>query len=53
MKYTIPGSLLLVLLAGSGAVLADEHGNGMHHAAMKDAHAASASQAHKAVGGGK
>lgn len=35
MKYTIPGSLLLVLLASSGAVLANEHGNGMNHAAMQ------------------
>jgi len=35
MKNIISNSLLLVLLAGSGAVLAGEHQAGMNHAAMQ------------------
>lgn len=37
MKYTISSSLLLVLLTGSGAVMASEHMQGMNHAAMQRA----------------
>lgn len=37
MKNLISSSLVLVLLAGSGAVLAGEHQSGMNHAAMQDA----------------
>jgi len=36
MKYAISGSLLLVMLAGSGTVLAGEHGKGMNHADMQN-----------------
>jgi len=50
MKYAISSSLLLVMLASSGAVLAGEHGKGMNHAAMQDTHSASAMQVHKAEG---
>lgn len=51
MKNAISRSLLLVLLASSGAVLAGEHQAGMNHAAMQGMeHPASAVQAHKAEG---
>ncbi|OGS94039.1 MAG: hypothetical protein A2X75_03895 [Gallionellales bacterium GWE2_58_10] len=36
MKYAISSSLLLVMLAGSGTVLAGEHGKGMNHADMQN-----------------
>lgn len=49
MKYAITSSLLLVLLAGSGAVLSAEHQTGMNHAAMQGMEHA-AVQAHKAEG---
>jgi len=51
MKNAISNSLLLVLLAGSGAILAGEQQTGMNHAAMQGMeHAASAAQAHKGEG---
>ena len=49
MKYTISSSLLLVLLTGSGAVLAVEQQTGMNHAAMQGMER-TAVQAHKAEG---
>lgn len=49
MKYAITSSLLLALLTGSGAALADEHKHGMNHAAMQQ-QAAATLQAHKAEG---
>lgn len=51
MKYTISSSLLLVLLTGSGAVLAGEHMKGMNHADMQNMkQSISATQGHKAEG---
>lgn len=51
MKYTISSSLLLVLLASSGAVLAGEHMQGMNRADMQNMkQSTSATQGHKAEG---
>lgn len=51
MKYAISGSLLLVMLAGSGTVLAGEHGKGMNHADMQNMkQSTSVTQGHKAEG---
>ncbi|MDP1634566.1 MAG: copper-binding protein, partial [Gallionellaceae bacterium] len=51
MKSIISSSLLLVLLAGSGAVLAGEHQAGMNHATMQGMeHTASAVQVHNGEG---
>jgi Cu(I)/Ag(I) efflux system membrane fusion protein len=51
MKYAISGSLLLVMLAGSGAVMAGEHGKGMNHADMQNMkQPTSVAQGHKAEG---
>lgn len=49
MKYAISGSLLLVLLAASGALLAGEHKQGMNHADMQNMKQ-STSATHKAEG---
>lgn len=49
MKYAISGSLLLVLLAASGALLASEPMQGMNHADMQNMEQ-STSVAHKAEG---
>ena len=51
MKYAISSSLLLVMLAGSGTVLAGEHGKGMNHADMQNMkQSISVTQGHKAEG---
>jgi Cu(I)/Ag(I) efflux system protein CusF len=51
MKNAISISLLSVLFASSGVVLAGEHQSGMNHAAMQGMqHADAAMQAHKAEG---
>lgn len=51
MKNIISSSLLMVLLAGSGLVIAAENQGGMNHAAMQGMqHSNAAMQAHKGDG---
>lgn len=53
MRSTLTGCLILVLLASSGAVMAEEHGSGVNHAAMPGMKAAGTSKAQMHMGHGQ